>query len=66
MRFEVEKMTCGHCVATVKKAVEALGVGVKAAVNLEARTVDVTGETDAAKVTKAIETAGYAVRQLAA
>jgi copper chaperone CopZ len=51
--------------ATVKKALEALGVGVNAAVNLDAKTVEVSGETDAAKVAQAIAAAGYAVRERA-
>lgn len=59
--ISVEGMMCGHCKATVEKACQAVP-GVEAAqVNLEAKTVTVTGAADPAALRKAITDAGYTV-----
>jgi copper chaperone len=59
MKFNVEGMTCGHCVNAITRAVERIGA--RADVDLAGRTVSVTGASDAAAVREAIEREGYTV-----
>lgn len=60
--IQIEGMMCEHCVAHVKKALEAFG-GVSAQVDLQNGTATVQGSTlpDDAKLTEAVEQAGYKV-----
>ena len=60
--YTVEGMSCGHCVdAVIGEVVKVGGVG-EVAVDLEAKTVTVTGEpVDDAAVRAAIDEAGYTV-----
>ena len=60
--IEIEGMMCEHCVAHVKKALEAFD-GVTAQVDLQSGTATVQGSTlpDDAKLTEAVEQAGYKV-----
>ncbi|MBK1780043.1 heavy-metal-associated domain-containing protein [Advenella sp. WQ 585] len=63
LEFNVEGMTCGNCVAHVKKAVEEIN-GVEAAlVSLEEKKVKVrtNGQVNPAQIREAIEEAGYDV-----
>ncbi len=66
LRFQVEGMTCGHCVKAVTDEVRKAAPGSTVQVDLGAGTVEVGQADDAARVKAAIEAAGYAVqRQLA-
>ncbi len=57
--FNVENMKCGGCSANVEKALaEAAGVE-SVLVDLEAKTVRVEGDIDAANIADVISTAGY-------
>ncbi|MBF0345063.1 MAG: heavy-metal-associated domain-containing protein [Nitrospirae bacterium] len=61
--LNIEGMSCHHCVARVKKAIDALSGVLSSEVDVGRATVEV----DAAKVTgerlrKAIEEAGYTVK----
>ena len=58
--FKVEDMSCGHCVATIEKAVAAADPAAEADCDLEAKTVEITGAADEAAVLEAIRAAGYA------
>lgn len=60
--IQIEGMMCEHCVAHVKKALEAFD-GVSAQVDLQNGTATVQGSTlpDDAKLTEAVEQAGYKV-----
>lgn len=65
LRFSVQGMTCGHCVGTIKKAVQEAAPGAAVRVDLAAGTVEVdTG--DAGSIRAAIEAAGYKVQGQAA
>jgi copper chaperone len=55
--FIVNDMTCGHCVGTVRKALEEALPGAKIAVDLTTHKVSFTG--DRAKGEEAIRDAGY-------
>ena len=58
--FEVNDMTCGHCVSTITKAVKSADPGAKVQVDLATHrvTIDPTAP-DAAKLAAAIREAGY-------
>ena len=60
--MKIEGMMCPHCKAAVEKALNAVG-GVKAEVNLEAKTasVDAPAGIDKEVLKKAVEDAGYEV-----
>ncbi|MBV4396694.1 heavy-metal-associated domain-containing protein [Advenella alkanexedens] len=63
LEFKVDGMSCGNCVAHVKKALEEIK-GVEAAqVSLEEKTVKVStnGQVSMAQIRQAIEDAGYDV-----
>jgi copper chaperone len=55
----VEDMTCGHCAATVDKAVKAADPQAKVAVNLEAKTASIQSGIGSDVFIAAIEDAGY-------
>lgn len=60
MKFRVPDMSCGHCVATIERAIRAEDDAARVACELGSRTVDVDGRLDAAAVVAALATAGYA------
>ena len=55
--FTVNDMTCGHCVGTVRKALEEALPGAEIDINLDTHKVSFTG--DRAKGEEAIREAGY-------
>ena len=59
--FTIEGMTCGHCVAAVTSEVEKVPGISRAVVDLEQKTLTVTGDFDDALVVAAVDEAGYAV-----
>ena len=58
--FQVNDMTCGHCVSSITKAVKAVDGEAKVQIDLATHRVDIepTG-TDAAELSDAIKEAGY-------
>lgn len=59
--IKVNGMMCNHCKAAVEKACKAVPGTMDAVVNLEAKTVTVTGTADTAALKQAITDAGYEV-----
>jgi copper chaperone len=61
--LRIEGMSCGHCVASVRRALEALD-GVRAErVDVGSASVAYDpARTDATRITQAVEEAGYAIR----
>jgi copper ion binding protein len=59
--FEVQGMSCEHCVASITSAVSALPGVTGVDIALAAGTVRVEGTADRQAVTAAIEDAGYDV-----
>lgn len=59
--IKVNGMMCNHCKAAVEKACKAVPGTSDAVVNLEAKTVTVTGTADTAALKQAITDAGYEV-----
>jgi copper chaperone len=63
--FQVNDMTCGHCVSTITKAVKAENAGATLRFDLAAHRVDIeAGAADAAELSEAIKQAGYNPVQL--
>lgn len=63
--LDIEGMTCGHCQAAVKKALEKVA-GVRAAdVDLAAGRATVEGTPDLAALIAAVEDEGYQAKALA-
>lgn len=61
LSFQVEGMSCGHCVKSVTEAVQALEPTAKVVVDLAAGCVTVDGSDRREAVAQAIKDAGYAV-----
>ena len=58
--FEVNDMTCGHCVGVITKAVKAAAPGADVRIDLATHRVTVDGtEANSIQVGKAIRDAGY-------
>jgi len=57
--FNVENMKCGGCSANVEKALASIDAIQSVSVDLEAKTVRVEGDVDAASIAKIITDAGY-------
>jgi copper chaperone len=66
MMLQIEGMSCGHCVASVKRALEGVdGVQVEQVDVGSASVAYDPSRTDADRITRAVEEAGYAVRPAA-
>ena len=59
--IKVEGMMCGHCKATVEKVCKAVPGVQDAVVDLQAKTVTVTGSADAEALKQAIRDGDYQV-----
>lgn len=58
--FEVNDMTCGHCVSTITKALKAADSDAKVQIDLETHRVRVEpASADAEELADAIKEAGY-------
>ncbi len=57
--FKVSDMTCGHCVATVEKAVKSADGSARVRVDLGTHAVKIESQKPAAIFTKAMQEAGY-------
>ena len=61
LRFQVQGMTCGHCVQSVTKAVHAVDAQAQVQVDLAGKSVSVEGSDRKDAIAEAIRTAGYDV-----
>ncbi|MVW73126.1 heavy-metal-associated domain-containing protein [Bordetella sp. 15P40C-2] len=61
IEFTVPDMTCGHCVATITKAVQGVAPQATVTTDLSSHRVTVEGANDADTVRRAIVDAGYEV-----
>lgn len=58
--FEVQDMSCGHCVSTITAAVKALDAQARVQIDLASRRVDIEpASADAAALREAITEAGF-------
>lgn len=66
LKLKVEDMTCGHCAATVQKAVRSVDPVAKVDVDLATGTVTVETVADESRIGEVIRAAGYSNQALAA
>lgn len=59
--FNVEGMTCGHCVRAVTQAVQAQDADAKVTVDLAAKQVSVESKLDREEIAGLIKEEGYTV-----
>ncbi len=65
--FEVQDMTCGHCVSTITKAVKATDPGARVEIDLPRHLVRIEpAAADAQELSDAIREAGYTPQPVAA
>jgi copper chaperone len=62
LRFQVDGMSCGHCVQAVTAAVKDVDPQAEVAVDLASKSVAVRSRLEAGPVAEAIRQAGYEVR----
>lgn len=63
MEFEVEGMTCGHCVRAITRAIHTLDPDARVDVDLAQGMVTVEGQALPDAVANAISREGYTVRE---
>jgi len=59
MKFTVPDMSCGHCIATITKAVHSLDPAAEVKPDLASKSVTVETSVSAPAVSKVLEDAGY-------
>ena len=57
--FRVDDMTCGHCAATIAKAVAQVDRDARVDVNIGDKIVSVSGQASESDISDAIREAGY-------
>jgi len=57
--YDIPDMSCGHCVATVTKAIKSADPDAVAEVDLTRRTATVSSKLDAQAIVAALDDAGY-------
>ena len=66
VKLKVEQMSCGHCAATVQKAVKSVDPGADVQVDLARGAVLVRTTAEEARISEAIRDAGYPNQKLVA
>ena len=59
IEFNVPDMTCGHCIATIRKAVSGIDPGATCEVSLDEKRVTVGSVLPPSDFVEALEEAGY-------
>lgn len=59
IQFQVSDMTCGHCAATITKAVKTIDANAQVQIDLAAHQVSVESVHSAAEISAAIAAAAY-------
>jgi len=62
IQFQVEGMSCGHCVGAITRAVQALDPAAQVSADVATQAVKVQSSADVQALRQAIETAGYPVK----
>ncbi|CAG9175055.1 heavy-metal-associated domain-containing protein [Cupriavidus pampae] len=62
IQFEVEGMSCNHCVGAITRAVQAVDPAAQVAADVPTQAVKVESNADQAALRQAIEAAGYPVK----
>ncbi|UXX85374.1 heavy-metal-associated domain-containing protein [Roseovarius pelagicus] len=64
IRFSVPNMSCGHCTASIQKAIMAADPDAKVSCDLTERIVDVDSTLDESELAATISGAGYGAEKL--
>ncbi|WP_324751981.1 heavy-metal-associated domain-containing protein [Roseovarius sp. Pro17] len=64
-RFDVPEMSCGHCTATIEKAIKAIDPTAKVTCDTGTRKVEVESILNERALSEAIRNAGYNVNTVA-
>lgn len=59
LRYQVNDMTCSHCVQAITSAVHGVDASADVQVDLAAKSVDVTSQAQGDAIAEAIREAGY-------
>lgn len=59
MKFEVPDMSCGHCVATIEKALASADPTASVQVDLDARTTEFSSALSGDEIIQVLAKAGY-------
>jgi len=59
VKYHVPDMSCGHCKASIEKAIETLDPAASIAVDLEAKTIDVSTEKPSTAVLATLAGIGF-------
>ena len=59
IEFQVNDMTCGHCVGAISKAIADVDAAAKVEIDLPTHRVRITGTDEQAEMEAAIREAGY-------
>ncbi|MBC3377441.1 heavy-metal-associated domain-containing protein [Pseudomonas sp. SWRI92] len=62
--FNVQGMSCGHCVKAITQALQTKDAGAEVKIDLGAKTVEVESKLSSEAVIEAIQEEGYEVRPL--
>lgn len=65
IQFQVEGMSCGHCVSAITKAVHAVDPAAQISADVPTQAVKVESAADRSALQQAIEGAGYPVKSAA-
>lgn len=64
-KFSVPEMSCGHCKASIEKAVLDADAGAELSFDMEAREIEVDSTLDTAEIIATMKDAGYEASPLA-
>ena len=64
MKLHIPEMSCGHCVATIEKAVQAADPSATVRPDLASHTAEIESSIAPAEVIEALENAGYPATRL--
>ncbi|AZG13001.1 MULTISPECIES: heavy-metal-associated domain-containing protein [Cupriavidus] len=65
IQFQVEGMSCNHCVGAITRAVQAVDPAAQVSADVPSQSVKVESAADRHALQQAIETAGYPVKSAA-
>ena len=60
LKLKVPDMTCGHCAATIEKAVKSVDPAARVSADIAAKTVSLETAAPEASIRDAVQRAGYA------
>ena len=66
LKLKIPQMSCGHCAATIEKAVKTVDPAAKVQVDLGSKTVTIETASDETSVKNVIGAAGYDNEEVAA